>query len=114
MSNLPVHNSELYEPAAVHFIGIQYARCEALYKIWENSDDDYMEWLKFESAIESFWYGMAALAKLSIASTGASHFNLSLSNEHHRVNTYIKECTGYSPIGNEPKDHRLAITMNDY
>jgi hypothetical protein len=116
--NLPEHNSEPFEPAAVHFIGVQFSRCEALHKIWEEYPDGgyekYSKQLKFESAIEYFWYGMNALTKLSIASTGATHFSVALGNEMQRVNKYIQERTGYSPIGNRPDDHRLAPTMSEY
>ena len=114
MSELPVHNSEALEPAAAHFIGVQVARCEALYNIWKESDDDYFKWLKFESAIVSLWYGVEALTKLMIASTGATHFSVAIGNESRRINKYIKERTGYSPIGNSPEDHRLAATMSSY
>ena len=116
--DLPTHNSEPFEPAATHFVGVQFSRCEALYKHWKESTDEsfdtYIKQLKFESAIEYFWYGMNALTQLSIASTGATHFSVALSNEMHRVNKYIEDRTGYSPIGNRPDDHRLAPTMSRY
>ena len=111
--SLPDHNSEPFEPAAAHFVGVQWKRCELLYDRWQKTED-YWDQLKFDSAIEYFWYGMNALTQLSIAASGATHFSVSLGNEMQKVNKYIKERTGYSPIGNRPEDHRLALTMSRY
>jgi len=111
---LPVHNSEALEPAAAHFVGVQWKRCELLYEHWQKTDD-YMDQLSFESAIESLWYGMNALQQLMIATCGSTaHFCMSLGNEMQTINKYILERTGYSPIGNRPDDHRLAVTMSNY
>lgn len=110
--DLPVHRSEKIEPAAAHFLGVQWKRCELLYKKWCDSGE-YMDELAFDTAIERLWYGMDAFQRLQVACTGTAHMSVALGNEMINISRYIEERTGYSPILKEPKDHPLHITFSN-
>tara|TARA_S200002703_G_scaffold132563_2_gene120431 strand:+ start:1937 stop:2290 length:354 start_codon:yes stop_codon:yes gene_type:complete len=111
---LPVFRSEEFEPMAAHFVGTSWKRCELLYAHAQKTGE-YRDHLKFDSAIESFWYGMNALTQLVIATQSSTpHFSVALSNEMQKVNDYIKERTGYCAITNRPEDHRLHLTLSSY
>jgi len=110
---LPEHNSEPLEVAATHFIGVQWKRCELTKKTFTETDD-YMDQLKWDTEIEKLWYGMNALQKLMVGTTGRMHFCIALGNEMQKIANYIEMTTGYNPIAGRPEEHRHHLCLKEY
>jgi len=85
--------SENVEPTFAHIIGGLYAKCE-----YEKEHGD--KW-DLESACVSFWYGIQAINKLTIAMKDCTHANISIMNEIQRVARYIYDAIGIDPIADK-------------
>ena len=85
--------SERVEDTMAYVIGGLYAKCE-----YEKEHGD--KW-SLESACVSFWYGVQALNKLTIALKDCDHASIAIMNEIQRVASYIEDTIGINPISDD-------------
>lgn len=107
--------SERIEPTASYCIGVWFHNCEIAKDLKdkiqkkckeENRDMTLQEMLDSEQFFREcakMWYGVKALNRLSIATRGAVHFGIAISNEQSRIASYIKEHLGFCPIIDKDK-----------
>jgi hypothetical protein len=108
-------NSERIEPAAAHCLGVWFHNCEIAKALKdkikkkceeENRDMTFQEMLDSEQFFRectNMWYGVKALNRLSIATRGAVHFGVAISNEQRKMASYIKDHLGFCPIIDKDK-----------
>lgn len=120
---MPIFVSEELEPFAARCLGRWFARCEVARKVKEdiqakceaeNREMTYNEDLDsmiFFRECSKFWWGIAAINRVSIVTEGAVHFSIAIQNEQRHVAKYIKKHLGFCPILDKEKAKELGFMM---